>query len=440
MSKHVLILGAGLVSQPLIDYLYEETDHTLGVADILEENARKAVGENARGTAHHLDVNDESLMIDLISRSDLVVSLLPYTLHGVVAQHCLREGKHMVNASYVSDEMRSFHKAAKEKDLVFLCETGLDPGIDHMSAMQIIEDVQGRGGKVTEFVSVCGGLPAPEANTNPFGYKFSWSPKGVLLAGNNDAHYIKDGGHQSIPAVDLFRSTKPMTIDSREFEAYPNRDSVSYEEIYGLEGIQHLMRGTLRYAGWHRLILAIKALELTSDTSLKPDTSSYAQMLADLHGWDTQSLRPSVCEFLELGSDDPVIEALAWLGLFDTQAVELPESPVIDVLAELMNSRMSYDRGERDMVVLQHLFEADFEDHVEKITSTLFDYGVPFGASSMARTVSLPLAIAVKLILAGKISSRGVCIPVSREFYEPILKELQRFGIAFKEESKHYAK
>jgi len=435
MSKHVLILGAGLVSQPIIDYLFEKTECVLTVADIREENAAKAIKANPRGRSAVLDVADEVRLGALVADADLVVSLLPYTLHGVVARHCLSTKKHMVNASYVSDEMRGFDAEAREKGLLFLCEIGLDPGIDHMSAMQIINDVKSRGGQVTEFVSVCGGLPAPDANNNPFGYKFSWSPKGVLLAGNNSARYIDGGQIRTIPAEDLFHSTKPMVIDGQEFESYPNRDSVSYEEVYGLQGIQFLMRGTLRYAGWHQLILAIRALRLTEELPVAAGRHSYAEILAMASGCRSTDIRRAVNEKLGAATPASVIDALDWLGLFDETGQDFKDTTVIDVLADLMNRKMAYASGERDMVVLQHQFTAEFPQGREKITSTLIDYGIPNGASSMARTVSLPLAIAVRLILEDKVTLRGVQIPVHAELYEPVLEELESLGIVFNEKT-----
>jgi len=434
MSKHVLILGAGHVSQPIIDYLFKNTDFNLTVADIVEENAAKAIAEHPRGKSAALDVNDAEDLGQLVADADLVVSLLPYTLHGIVARHCLEADKHMVNASYVSDEMKSFDVAAREKNLLFLCEIGLDPGIDHMSAMQIIHDVQNRGGKIDEFVSVCGGLPAPEANNNPFGYKFSWSPKGVLLAGNNPAQYIDGGALKEISASDLFHSTSPMEIDGLELEAYPNRDSTAYEEIYGLEGIGLLMRGTLRYAGWHKLILALKALNLLTESLVPEGPTSYAEILAKINGLDAGSIHADVAAKLGVAEDDEVIEALEWLGLFDDKRTEFSATNAIDLLAEAMKEKMAYETGERDMVALQHRFKATFPDHKESIISTLMDYGIPNGNSSMARTVSLPLAIAVKLILEGKINLTGVQIPVDPIIYEPVLAELKTLGIEFSEE------
>lgn len=434
MTKHVLILGAGLVSQPLIDYLFTNTNFNLTVADILKENALKAINNNPRGQAASLDVNDSKHLRQLVSESDLVVSLLPYALHAQVAKHCLAAEKHMINASYVSDEMRAFDVEARAKGLLFLCEMGLDPGIDHMSAMQIINDIRRRGGKIIEFVSVCGGLPSPDANDNPYGYKFSWSPKGVLLAGKNSARFIENGKVKELSPDELFHSTTAMTIGEQEFEAYPNRDSTSYEEIYGFRNVKFLLRGTLRYNGWHEHILAFKALNLLKDHPIMQGESSHAEILAVLNDLNDENIQAEVARKLDTSKDSNVMQALDWLGLFSRERVQFEETTAIDVLAKLMSKKMAYAEGERDMVALQHRFRASFADHEETITSTLFDYGIPKGNSSMARTVSLPLAIVTKLILQGKIDLTGVQIPVDPSIYEPVLAELETLGIAFKEE------
>ena len=434
MSKHVLILGAGLVSQPLIDYLFERSDYRLTVADLVEEKALKAIKDHPRGQAAFLDVKDETLMEKLVAAADLVVSLLPYIYHAKVAKLCLKLVKPMVNASYVSPELSQMDAEAKAKGLLFLCEIGLDPGIDHMSAMKIIHSAQKAGGTVAEFLSVCGGLPAPDANDNPFGYKFSWSPKGVLMAGNNSARYIADGAEKRISTEELFHSTTPMEIDGQEYEAYPNRDSTNYQQLYGLDHIDLLMRGTLRYAGWHHLILALKALHLLGDHELKAGSYSFPQILAMLNDLDVDRIEGAVAQALELSPDDSVLQALSWLGLFDQQIMELPDTNILDLLAQIMSKKMSYREGERDMVILQHQFKINYPGYREELRSTLIDYGVPHGASAMARTVSLPLAIAVKLILEEQITLTGVQIPVHASIYEPVLAELETMGIHFHEE------
>lgn len=434
MSKHVLILGAGLVSQPIIDYLFEKTDYTLTIADIEKENAVKAIKDNPKGQAVTLDVNNADHLGQLVTTSDIVISLLPLTLHGIVANHCLEHGKSMVNASYVSDTIREMDDAARRKDILFLCEMGVDPGIDHMSAMEIIDDIRKRGGKIKEFVSVCGGLPAPDSNNNPYGYKFSWSPKGVLMAGKSSARYIEGGEVKEVSSNDLFHSTSPLMIDGLEFESYPNRDSISYEDSYGFRNIDLLLRGTLRYTGWHKHILAFKDLHLLEDTPILEGESSYAAILAELNNFDKNDIRNQVARKLDMAPDNEVVLALEWLGLFNHEPEYFKKTTAIDALARLMSKRMAYEPGEQDMIAMQHRFLASFEDHKERITSTLFDYGIPGGNSSMARTVSLPIAIITKLILEGEISLRGVRIPVDPMIYKPVLAELKTLGIVFKEE------
>lgn len=436
MHKNVLILGAGLVSQPLIDYLFKHTEHILTVADVRLEQADKAIHKHPRGLAKSLDVQDSRSVHQLVDTADLVVSLLPYTLHTTVARHCVELGKHMVNASYISQDMQALDPMVKQKGLLFLCEMGLDPGLDHMSAMKIIHDVKEQGGEVYSFVSVCGGLPAPDANTNPFGYKFSWSPKGVLLAGNNSARYIEAGTEHEIPARQLFHSTTPMQIDAFQLEAYPNRDSVSYKKVYGLDNIDLLMRGTLRYEGWHHYILALERLHMLEETPVAAGVTSFRELVAAQNNLDPDHIRTGVQALLEMDKSDPVLQALDWLGLMNSARQNFKGLTVLDALAGLMSERMAYQPGERDMVVLQHEFKARYPDHEELITSSLIDYGIPNGPSAMARTVSLPLAIAVKMILENKINLKGVQIPVHRQIYEPVLRELETAGIHFKEEIK----
>ena len=425
MSKRVLILGAGLVSRPIVDYLLEKSDFELTVADLDPANAEGVIDGRERARAVALDVNDEQGLGELIAASDIVVSLLPYTLHPLVAGHCLNAGKPMVNASYVSPELKALDQEAREKSLIFLCEVGLDPGIDHMSAMQIIHDIQARGGKVRVFRSVCGGLPEPAAADNPFGYKFSWSPAGVLMAGNNDARFIENGTEVTIPEQGLFKSAWHMEIAGMSFEAYPNRDSTPYAAIYGLDDIKTLLRGTLRFPGWSLIIDELKAMGLTRATPVALRAPFSPRALLEKHQGDLETIRQALPQRVD--------SALEWLGLYDSEPREWSGDTLIDCLAQLMSERMGYGPDERDMVVLHHEFEAEFDDHQEVIHSTLVDYGQVGGSSAMARTVSLPVAIAVKLILEGEIELTGVRIPVDESIYRPILRELEGLGIRFEE-------
>ncbi len=439
--KKILVLGAGLVSRPMVRYLLDVPDFEVVVASRTVSKAQELVGTHPRGKAIALLVDDDAALGRLVGESDLAVSLLPYTYHVKVANHCLKYRKPLVTTSYVSDAMRALDAPAKAAGLIFLNEIGLDPGIDHMSAMKIIHDVQKAGGKVAGFESYCGGLPAPEANDNPLGYKFSWSPKGVVMAGRNDARYLKDGKEVFVPGADLFGHRWPLKVqDGFEFEAYPNRNSLPYVETYGLQGVRTMLRGTLRNFGWCATLKAIADLGVLKDDSVKTGIAGLTPA-AWLRGYapGAGTLQADVASRLGLKESDPVLEQFAWLGLFDEKPIDLQEGSNLDILAKQMLDRMTFKPRERDMVVLHHEFIAGFpatrnsQPVTHNIYSTLIAFGEPGGDSAMARTVSLPAAIGVRMILHGELKLTGVHIPVVPEIYEPVLAELTRLGIECKE-------
>ena len=434
--KKILILGAGLVAGPMVDYLLKQNDFYVTIADKEHDRAKSLLGNAENGTALDLDVKNKEGLTKLISESDIVISLLPYTFHVSVAEICIDQKKHLVTASYVSPAMKALDEKAKENGLLFLNEIGLDPGIDHMSAMKIIHEVEENGGKVVSFESICGGLPAPDANDNPFGYKFSWSPRGVVMAGRNAAHYLKDGKEIFIDGKDLFMNNWQKDVETLgTMEVYPNRDSMIYKELYGLHDAQTIFRGTFRNSGWCQTILGLSRLCFLDDTE-RPELAgkSFAEVTAWLVGTDdAKNIKSIVANKLGLAEDSDVITKLDWLGLFSDEIVNADPMTILDILANRMLAKMQYKEGERDMIVLQHDFVAEYSDKKEHITSLLIDYGIPNGDSSMARTVSLPAAIAVKLILEDKIKLTGVCIPNLPEIYLPVLKELEGMGIKFKD-------
>jgi saccharopine dehydrogenase-like NADP-dependent oxidoreductase len=327
--------------------------------------------------------------------------------------------------------------AAKEAGVILLNEIGVDPGIDHMTAMKVIHHVQREGGEITSFTSYCGGLPAPEANDNPFGYKFSWSPRGVLLAGKNTAHYLKDGQEVFIPGEELFDHywTVPVEVEGKviDFEGYPNRDSLPYMETYGITTTRSMFRGTLRNVGWCPTLRKIVDLELLDDEE-RDDIAgmTFAQFMAELIG-STGDLKKDLAACLQVEEDSLVINNLEWLGLLSDDPLPLEKGAPIDILTARMLEKMQYNEGERDMLILQHEFIAQYPDHGDRITSTMIDFGIPHGDTSMARTVGLPAAIGVKMILQGEINLTGVHTPVIPEIYEPALAELGRLGIQFTE-------
>ena len=340
----------------------------------------------------------------------------------------------MVTTSYVSEAMRALDSEAKDAGIIILNEIGLDPGIDHMEAMRIIDGVHGSSGRVASFRSYCGGLPAPEANTNPFGYKFSWSPRGVVLAAKNSARYLEGGQEISIPGEELFDHYWTVEIEGLgEFEAYPNRDSIPYIETYGIPETETMYRGTLRNPGWCATWKALVRLGLLDEEERDLRGPTWAGFMRELIGDGSEDLKRDLAAHLELAEDAEVLKRFEWLGLLSDEPLPLERGSALDLLAAKLLEKLQYEEGERDMIVLQHEFVASYPNRKEKITSTLIDFGVPGGDTSMGRTLGLPAAIGTKLILQGEIGLQGVQTPVVPEIYRPVLAELEEQGIEFQE-------
>ncbi|UCE21474.1 MAG: saccharopine dehydrogenase NADP-binding domain-containing protein [Candidatus Aminicenantes bacterium] len=434
--KKVLILGAGLVAKPLVRYLLDQPDFKVEVASRTVSKAVKLIDNHPDGEAKELNLKNEESLKNEIAGSDLVISMVPYGFHPKVAKYCIDFGKHMVTTSYVSEVMQNLDEQAKKANILILNEVGLDPGIDHMEAMRIIHEVEEKGGKIQSFTSYCGGLPAPEANTNPFGYKFSWSPIGVLLAGKNSAQYQKDGQQIFIPAEDLFKDPSIINIEGLgEFEGYPNRNSLPYIELYGIQSADTMLRGTLRNKGWCSTMKKMVDLGLLDEEEKEWEGLTYKDFIRRLMGSPTEEgIHKALSAHLNIAEDSDIIKRFEWLGLLSDESLPVSKGSALDILGARMLEKLQYEEGERDMIVLQHQFIASYPDGKnEKITSTLIDYGIPNGDSSMARTVGLPAAIATRLILEGKIDITGVHIPVIPEIYVPILQELKELDIAFTE-------
>jgi len=433
--KKVLLLGAGMVTRPIVHYLLGREDVQLTVASRTVSKAEELVKGHARGKAIALNVDNEAELENLVAGHDLSISLVPYTYHVKVAKLCIKHKKDMVTTSYISADMRALDGDAKKAGVLLLNELGVDPGIDHMSAMKIIHDVEKGGGKVVSFRSYCGGLPAPEANTNPWGYKFSWAPRGVVLAARNNAKYLWDDKVVEVPTERLFHETHALHVEGiGDLEAYPNRDSMGYIELYGLKDTKTMYRGTLRNPGWCLLWQKIKALNLLDLDEFETKGMTYRAFMAKRLGCaPTDDLKARAGAVLGLPATAPEVEKLAWVGLFDDRPIPAPKISALDILAGLLLEKLTYAPGERDMIVLHHEFMAEYPGRKERITSSLVDFGIPNGDSSMARTVSLPAAIGTAMILDGKIKVKGVHLPTLPEFYEPILKELETMDIVCKE-------
>lgn len=432
----VLILGAGLVTKPHVRYLLGVPELEVIVASRTVSKAQALIDGHPQGRAVALNVKDQTALEDLIRQTDLAVSMLPYVYHPQVAALCVKHKKHMVTTSYTKEGMYALDEAAKEAGVILLNEIGVDPGIDHMSAMKVIHEVERKGGKIASFMSWCGGLPAPEANDNPFGYKFSWSPKGVLLAGRNPARFQKGGQIVEVPGEELFDHYWPVHINGLgEFEGYPNRDSLPYAELYGIQPTDWMFRGTLRNVGWCATQIKIAQMGLLDDTPMADVPATFRELTARLLGVSPDIDLPQYLAG-QWALDDVAkpITDLAWLGFFSDEPLPQGKNTPIDVLTARMLEKMDYRPGERDMLVMQHEFVADYTDHKEAITATMIDFGIPHGDTSMARTVGLPAAIATRMILHGEISGlTGVHAPVIPEIYEPVLAELAGLGISLTE-------
>ncbi|MCB0289484.1 MAG: saccharopine dehydrogenase NADP-binding domain-containing protein [Calditrichaeota bacterium] len=434
--KNVLVLGAGLVSRPLVHYLLRK-EFTVTVASRTVSKAEALIAGFANGKAEALNVKDDQRLEQLVADSDLAISLLPYTYHLQVAGHCLKHRKHLITTSYVSPAMQALDREAREAGVLFLNEIGLDPGIDHMSAMKIIHQVEKAGGKVTSFRSYCGGLPAMQHNNNPFGYKFSWSPRGVVMAGRNNGQYLENGEVVFIPNRDLFKQYEIIDIEGvGAFEAYTNRDALPYRELYGLSDASTVFRGTLRNPGWCQTMDKARELGLFDDAPRQDLAGlTWRKMMLRLTGQpDDGDIYAGIAAYLGLKPHDTVMKRFQWLGLF--AARDLPaENNVMDMFCALLQEKLAMAESDLDLIVLHHRFEAAYAGRKERITSTLVDTGRPGGDTAMSRTVSLPAAIAANLILRNEIDLTGVHIPIQAEIYEAVLTELEKTGLKFIEKT-----
>jgi len=437
--KKVLILGAGMVAQPIIRYLLSNKIKVT-VASNTPERAEKMINGHKNGTNITWSIEDDAKLSEMVGENDLVVSILPYIYHLNVAKQCIKHKKNMVTTSYVKPEMKALDGEAKKAGIIILNEVGLDPGIDHMSAMRIIDHIHNKKGKVIEFYSFCGALIAPEVEKNPFNYKFTWAPKGVVMAGNNDGKYLRHGKEKYISSADLFK--KPLKVDFPEIgklEVYPNRDSLQYIELYGIPETKTIFRGTFRYSKWCQVITAMKELNLISYDKINMKNKTYADFMAGQIGEkSSKDIKVKVAKYLKVTEGANSIKALEWLGLFSDEKIKRNEDSPFELVSDLMIAKMMIQDKERDMVVMQHTFVAEYKDGKrEVIKSRMLDFGT-FGVenkdTSIARTVALPAAVGVRMILEGKIKVKGVYIPVIPEIYNPILDALEHMNIKMVEE------
>jgi saccharopine dehydrogenase-like NADP-dependent oxidoreductase len=364
--------------------------------------------------------------------------MLPATMHITVAKDCVRLKKNLVTASYVSNEIADLDKSAKQAGVLLLNEIGVDPGIDHMSAMAVIDDIKARGGELKSFRSFCGGLVHPEYDNNPWNYKFTWNPRNVVLAGQGTAQYIKEARYKYLPYSKLFERTDIMSIlDAGEFEGYANRDSLGYREAYGLENISTLYRGTLRRKGYAEAWNIFVQLGLTDD-SFKLEHSEYISNRDFVNMFlpydKSLSLEEKICKQFGFALDSVIFQKIAWLGMFEEDVIGIKDASPAELLQAILENKWALGSKDKDMLVMQHQFEFLLDGKENRLNSSLLVFGEDPRYTAMAKTVGLPVAIATKLILTGQIQSKGVRIPISKDIYIPVLKELSENGINFIEE------
>lgn len=445
--RNILIIGAGRSATSLIRYLLgksEKEELFITIGDISIQAAQKFTSNHPNARGIMLDVFNDVQRKQAVESSDLVISMLPARYHVEVARDCIEFGKHMVTASYVSKEMQALNHKAESKGLVFMNEIGLDPGIDHMSAMQVIDRIRAKGGKMLLFESFCGGLIAPESDNNLWNYKFTWNPRNVVLAGQGGAaEFIQEGKYKYIPYHRLFRRTEFINIEGYgKFEVYANRNSLKYQSVYGFDNILTLYRGTIRRVGFSRAWNMFVQLGMTDDSYTIPDSEnmSYRDFVNLFLPYSpSDSVELKLRHALKIDQDDLMWEKLEELDLFtEDKKLGIKDATPAMGLQKILEDKWTLAPDDKDMIVMYHKFGYELNGKTYEIDSHMALIGEDQTHTAMAKTVGLPVAIAALKILNEEITTPGVQLPIAKEVYEPILKELEENGIVFHEKEVKY--
>ena len=445
--RKILVIGAGKSASSLIKYLLDKsTEENLQiiVADREITSAKKILNDHQNSKAIILDVFNDEARVEAIKNADIVISMLPARFHIEVAKDCVKYSKSMVTASYVSKEMQALNDDVVAKGLVFMNEIGLDPGIDHMSAMQVIDRIRGNGAKLLLFESFTGGLVAPESDDNLWNYKFTWNPRNVVVAGQGSAaKFIQEGKYKYIPYHKLFRRTEILDLgEYGKFEGLANRDSLKYRGVYGLEDISTLYRGTIRKIGFSRAWNVFVQLGMTNDTYTieNSENMTYRNFTNSFLAYSPHdSVELKLRYYLKIDQDDIVWDKLLEIGIFDSnKKVTLKNATPAQILQKILMDKWTLKEEDKDMIVMMHKFGYEFKGEKHQINSYMQIKGENQTYTAMAKTVGLPVAIASLKILNGEIKTPGVQVPITKEVYEPILKELEDYGITFKEKKVKY--
>jgi saccharopine dehydrogenase-like NADP-dependent oxidoreductase len=445
--KNILIIGAGRSASSLIKYLLEKSESEnlhLTIGDLSLELAQRKTNGHKNATAIALDINNTEQRQSEIQKADIVISMLPAHMHIEVAKDCIIFKKHMVTASYISDAMQALDEQAKENGLVFMNEVGLDPGIDHMSAMKVLDEIREQGGKVILFESFCGGLVAPESDNNLWNYKFTWAPRNVVLAGQGGAaKFIQEGTYKYIPYNKLFRRTEFLEVEGfGRFEGYANRDSLKYRSVYGLDDALTVFRGTIRRVGYSKAWDMFVQLGMTDDTYVIDDSEhmsyrGFVNLFLPYH--PTDSVEIKLRHQLKIDQDDVMWDKLVELDLFnDEKKIGLKNATPAQALEKILTDSWTLQPEDKDMIVMYHKFGYEINGERKQIDATMVCIGDDQTYTAMAKTVGLPVAMATLQILNGNIKTPGVQLPIKKEVYQPILKELEEYGVIFHEKEVSY--
>jgi len=444
--RNIALLGAGRSASSLIKYLVDsavQEDLMITIADRETGHLADIVGDSDRVKELVFDVFDDEMRLKLIKESDLIISMLPARFHIVVAKDCVANKTNMITASYITPEMKALDEEAKQAGVMLLNEMGVDPGIDHMSAMRVIDKLRNDGAEFLQFESFTGGLVAPESDNNPWGYKFTWNPRNVVLAGQGGAvKFIQEGRYKFIPYHMLFRRTERFDVDGYgEFEGYANRDSLSYRVLYGLDEIPTMFRGTLRRPGFSRAWDVFVKLGVTDDTYELEDSESlthrtFINKFLAYNSGDSVELK--LMHYLKIDQDSDIMGKLKWLGIFSDELVGLKNATPAKVLQHILMKKWTLEPEDKDMIVMVHKFGFELNGKKELITSSMVSIGDDQTYTAMAKTVGLPVGIGALMMLNGVINKPGVHLPVTEDIYNPVLNELEKFGITFSEKSEDY--
>ena len=445
--RKILIIGSGKSSSYLIKYLLDKSEKEnlfITIADKDITNSKLLLNNHSKSKTIALDVFDDNAREQEIINADIVISMLPARFHLIVAKDCVNHSKNMLTASYISDEMRALNEQAVEKGIVIMNEIGLDPGIDHMSAMKVIDQIKGKGGKVILFESFTGGLIAPESDNNLWNYKFTWNPRNVVLAGQGSpAKFVQEGSYKYIPYSKLFRRTEFLEIENYgRFEGYANRDSLKYRKIYGLKDVKTLYRGTIRKVGFSKAWNVFVQLGMTDDSYIIENSNNmkfrdFVNLFLPYHPTDSVELKLRLS--LKIDQDDLIWNKLLELDIFSNEkTIALEKATPAQILQFILCQSWSLGTNDKDMIVMYHKFGYELNNKKYQIESNMVCMGEDQTYTAMAKTVGLPLAIATLAILNSKIKVVGVQLPINKNIYNPILKELLEYGIKFNEHEVPY--